>query len=94
MIKMLKDTVLVKKIAKEQTSNILMPDSVVDDWERGEVMAVGKGAYDMNQKRVKMEVKVGDIVIFLPAKYSAYPIVNVDGEECIILSESNIAAIE
>jgi len=93
-MKMLRDTILVRKIAKEKTSKIVMPDTIQDDWWRGEVKEIGKGAYDNNGNRIKPEVKVGDIVVFLPPKYETYPVVNVDGCECYILAERYIAAIE
>lgn len=93
MIRMLKDTVLIKKVAKEQVGALVMPESIKDDWERGEVVAVGSGRWD-GEKYVALEVEVGDVVIYLPSRMGSFPVVNVDGEDCIILSETNIAAVE
>ncbi len=91
-IKPLGDRVVVKRLEKEETtaSGIVIPDSAKEKPAEGEVMAVGPGRTNDRGERVAMEVKVGDKVLF--TKYGPSE-VKVDGEELLILSESDILAI-
>lgn len=94
-MKMLRNNVLVKKLNKEKTGKVVMPDFVKDDWYRGKVLAVGKGMFTPDGERIPNEVKKGNIVIFPPPQYSPnYPTIVVDGEECIVMNEANIWGIE
>lgn len=92
-IKPLHDNVVVKPISLEEKtkSGIVLPDTVDrEKQEQGEVVAVGPGkTMDSGQKK-EMNVKVGDMIIF--KKYSPDEI-KVDGEEYLIISESDILAI-
>ena len=88
------DRIVVKPSEKEGekrlASGIIIPETV--DKEKpaqGEVVAVGPGKFE-DGKRVPMQVKVGDTVIF--SKYG-YDEVKVEGQEYYILSESSILAI-
>ncbi|HOB91730.1 MAG: co-chaperone GroES [Bacillota bacterium] len=92
MIKPLADRVVVKPIEREETTKggIVIPDTAKDRPQEGEVVAVGPGKYE-DGKRVPMEVKVGDRVIF--AKYGGTEI-KIDGEEYLVLRESDILAIK
>lgn len=92
-MKLLRDNVLVKQLRKEQLGKIIVPEVVQDEWYRGKVIAVGPGAYFYG-KLIKLEIKVGDVVIFPPPMGMAYPTINADGEECIILPEKLIWAVE
>ncbi len=87
----LADRVLVKPIEKEEKtkSGIYLPDTAKEKPQEGEVVAVGPGKLDDNGKRVPMDLKVGDRVIY--AKYGGTEI-KVDDEELIILRESDILA--
>ena len=79
-----------KEGEKKLASGIIIPETV--DKERpakGEVVAVGLGKFEEG-KRIPMQVKVGDIVLF--SKYG-YDEVKIDGEEYYILSESGILGI-
>lgn len=77
--------------AEEKTaSGIILPDTAKKEKsEKGEVVAVGPGAQLENGKRQELEVKVGDQVLF---KTWEEPI-EIDGEEYLIISESDIKAI-
>jgi chaperonin GroES len=87
----LADRVLVKPIEKEEKtrSGIILPDTAKEKPQEGEVIAVGPGKLDDNGKRVPMDLKVGDRVIY--AKYGGTEI-KIDDEELIILRESDILA--
>ena len=91
-IKPLGDRVAVKRLAKEErtASGIVIPDSAKEKPAEGEVLAVGLGRLNEKGERSPMEVSVGDKVLF--TKYGPSE-VKVDGEELLILSESDILAI-
>ena len=91
MIKPLADRVVVKPIEREETTKggIVIPDTAKERPQEGEVVAVGPGKYE-DGKRVPMEVKVGDRVLF--AKYGGTEI-KIDGDEYLVLRESDILAI-
>jgi chaperonin GroES len=87
----LADRVLVKPIAKEEMtkSGIYLPDTAKEKPQEGEVLAVGPGKISEDGKRIAMDLKAGDIVIY--AKYGGTEI-KIDDEELIILRESDILA--
>jgi chaperonin GroES len=87
----LADRVLVKPIEKEEKtkSGIYLPDTAKEKPQEGEVIAVGPGKMSDDGKRIVMDLKVGDIVIY--AKYGGTE-VKIDDEELIILRESDILA--
>ena len=87
----LADRVLVKPIEKEEKtkSGIYLPDTAKEKPQEGEVLAVGPGKMSDDGKRIVMDLKAGDIVIY--AKYGGTE-VKVDDEELIILRESDILA--
>ena len=90
-LKPLGDRVVVKPTPKEEVSKggIVIPDTVREKPQEGEVLAVGPGRIDDNGKRIEMEVKVGDKVIY--AKYAGTDIKE-DDEELVILRDSDILA--
>ena len=90
-IKPLADRVVVKPIEQETMSKggIVLPDTVKEKPQQGKVMAVGEGRLTDEGKRIPMDVKVGDIVIY--AKYGGTEI-KIDGAELMILRESDILA--
>lgn len=92
MLKPLSDHVVIEPMKeKEKKSGIILPDTVEKKrQEQGKVVAVGSGKLDTNGKRVPLEVKKGDIVIF--AKYGPNE-VKVDGKEYLIAREDDILAI-
>ena len=87
----LADRVLVKPSEKEEMtkSGIYLPDTAKEKPQEGEVIAVGPGKMSEDGKRVAMDIKVGDMVIY--AKYGGTEI-KVDDEELMILRESDILA--
>lgn len=92
-LKPLGENVVVKAITKEEKtkSGIILPDTVDKEKpEQGEVMATGPGKLLDNGSRAPMEVKAGDKVLF--KKYSPDEI-KVEGEEVLVLSQSDIIAI-
>jgi chaperonin GroES len=86
------DRVVVRRVKEDQKTpgGIIIPDTVQEKPQEGEIIAVGPGALDDNGKRVAPEVKVGDFVLF--GKWSGTE-VKVDGEELLIMKESDIMGI-
>jgi len=91
-IRPLKDRVLVVRIEeKEKTpSGIIIPDTAKEKPQKGEVIAIGPGKWDEKGKRIPLEVKKGDRVLF--GKYAGNEI-KVDGVEHLIMSEDDILGI-
>lgn len=91
-VKPLADRVLTKPLEEEEKSpgGIILPDTAKEKPMRGEVIAVGNGKIDEKGERVKMEVKTGDIILY--GKYSGTEI-KIDGEDYLIMRESDILAI-
>ena len=87
----LADRLVVKPVEKEEVtkSGIVLPDTVKEKPQEGKVIAVGPGRLDEEGKRIAMEVKVGDVVIY--AKYGGTEI-KIEDEELVILRESDILA--
>ena len=85
------DRVLVKPTEKEEKtkSGIYLPDTAKEKPQEGEIIAVGPGKFDEAGKRIPMDLKVGDKVIY--AKYGGTEI-KIDDEELMILRESDILA--
>lgn len=92
MIKPLGDRVVIQTLEREEKtkSGIVLPDTVKEKPQEGQVVAVGTGKVLENGQRVALEVKVGDKVIF--SKYAGTE-VKVDGQDYLILSERDILAI-
>ena len=90
-LKPLGDRVVLKQLVAEETtkSGIVLPGQSKEKPQQAEVVAVGPGGV-VDGKEVKMEVKVGDQVIY--SKYSGTE-VKLDDEEYIIVKQSDILAI-
>ena len=90
-IQPLGDRVLVKPILQEEMSRggIILPDTVKEKPQEGEVIAVGSGKRSDKGEIIHMEVKAGDIVLY--TKYGGTEI-KLEGEEYMILRESDILA--
>ena len=88
----LHDRVLVRRIeAEEKTAGgIIIPDNAKEKPSEGEIVAVGDGNRDDDGDRIPLDVKVGDRVLF--GKWSGTE-VKVDGEDLIIMKESDIMGI-
>ena len=90
-IEPLADRLVVRPSEREEVtkSGIILPDTVKEKPQEGKVLAVGPGRLSEDGKRIAMDVKVGDIVIY--AKYGGTDY-KIDDEEVIILRESDILA--
>ena len=88
----LHDRVIVKRMEEETTSpgGIVIPDSATEKPSRGEVIAVGNGKILDNGDVRALDLKKGDRVLF--GKYSGTE-VKVDGEEYLVMSESDVMAV-
>ena len=88
----LHDRVVVRRItAEEKTSGgIIIPDTAKEKPQEGEIVAVGPGARDEQGQIVPLDVKAGDRVLF--GKWSGTE-VKLDGEELLIMKESDIMGI-
>ena len=91
-VKPLGDRIVVKPAVEELTSKggIIIPDSAKEKPSKGDVIAVGPGKVDDTGKRVPMELKEGDKVLF--GKYSGTEI-KLDGVEHLILREDEVLGI-
>ncbi|HKJ80591.1 MAG TPA: co-chaperone GroES [Ignavibacteriaceae bacterium] len=91
-LKPLADRVIVKpKEADEVTKGgIILPDTAKEKPVEGTIVAAGPGKTSDEGKVVKMEVKVGDVVLY--GKYSGSEI-SIEGEEYLIMRESDVFAI-
>ncbi len=87
----LADRVVVKPIERGEVTKggIVLPDTAKEKPQEGEVIAVGPGRLSEDGKRMTMDVKVGDIVIY--AKYGGTEY-KIEEEELVILRESDILA--
>jgi chaperonin GroES len=87
----LADRVVVKPLeeSEQMRGGLYIPDTAKEKPQEGEVVAAGPGRFEKD-KRVPMEVKVGDKVLY--GKYSGTE-VTLDGEQYLILRESDILAI-
>ncbi|HEY2739785.1 MAG TPA: co-chaperone GroES [Thermoanaerobaculia bacterium] len=85
------DRLIVEVLDEEETtaSGIVLPDTAKEKPQRGRVLAVGPGARDENGDHVAMDLEEGDEVIF--SKYGGTEI-KVDGEELLVLRESDVLA--
>ena len=91
-IRPLHDRVIVKRWEEEKTSpgGIVIPDSAAEKPVKGEVVAVGNGKILENGETRKLDLKVGDKILF--GKYSGTE-VKVDGTDLLVMREDNIMAV-
>src|ERR1700744_5970778 len=88
----LHDRVVVRRIdADHKTAGgIIIPDTAQEKPQEGEIVAVGPGARDETGKIQPLDVKIGDFILF--GKWSGWE-VKIDGEELIIMKESDVMGI-
>lgn len=86
------DRVVVKPLPQEEKTKggILLPDTVKEKPVQGEILAIGSGRVLEDGKKIPLEVKVGDKVLY--GKYSGSEI-KLEGEEFVILHENEILGI-
>ena len=91
-VRPLNDRILVKRLAEEEMTKggIIIPDSAKEKPAEGEVIAAGKGKVNDKGDRIKLDVKVGDRVLF--SKYGGTD-VKLDGVDHLIMREDDILAV-
>lgn len=92
MLKPLGDRVVIRVLEQEEktASGIYLPDTAKEKPSQGEVIAVGPGKVADDGKRVALDVKAGDKIIF--SKYAGTE-VKFDGQKYLIVSERDILAV-
>jgi len=92
-IRPLHDRVVVRRKEEEQATagGIILPGAATEKPNQGEVIAVGSGRVLNNGEVQPLAVKEGDVVVF--GKYSGSNTIEVDGEELLILNESDIYGV-
>ncbi len=91
-LKPLADRLVVEPLEQEDVTagGIFLPETAKEKPQQGKVVAAGPGRVDDEGKRVNMEVKVGDRVLY--AKYSGTEI-KLDGKKVLILREADVLAV-
>ena len=86
------DRVVVRRVKEDQKTpgGIIIPDTVQEKPQEGEIIAVGPGARDETGKLITLDVKVGDHILF--GKWSGTE-VKIDGEDLLIMKESDVMGI-
>ena len=86
------DRVVIRRVEEEAKTKggIIIPDTAKEKPQEGEVLAVGPGARDEDGKRIPMDVKVGDRILF--GKWSGSE-VKIDGEDLLIMKESDVMGV-
>ncbi|MBW2409525.1 MAG: co-chaperone GroES [Deltaproteobacteria bacterium] len=88
----LQDRILVQRIEEEERTKggIIIPDTAKEKPAEGKVAAVGNGKVGEDGKRVKLEIKKGDRILF--GKYSGTE-VKIEGEEYLIMREDDVLGV-
>jgi chaperonin GroES len=88
----LHDRILVQRIEEEEqkVGGIIIPDSAKEKPQQGKVIVAGAGKADKDGKRIPLDVKNGDTILF--GKYSGQE-VRVDGEDYLIMREDEVLAV-
>ena len=88
----LHDRILVQRIEEEEqkVGGIIIPDSAKEKRQQAKVVAVGAGKADKDGKRIALDVKQGDTILF--GKYSGQE-VRVDNEDYLIMREDEVLAV-
>jgi chaperonin GroES len=91
-IRPLHDRIVIKRVAEEEktTGGLFIPDTAKEKPARGVVIAVGQGKRDDDGKRIPLDVKKGDEILF--GKYGGTEL-KLDGEEHIVLRENEVLAV-
>ena len=91
-IKPMNDRILVQRVEEEQKTagGLIIPDTAKEKPQEGKVMAVGPGKVGDDGKRVSLEVKAGDRILF--SKYAGTEI-QIDGVEHIFMREEDILGV-
>jgi chaperonin GroES len=88
----LHDRVIVRRLeeGEQKIGGIIIPDSAKEKPQQGEIVAAGNGKLKDDGKRVPLDVKTGDLILF--GKYTGQEI-KLDGEELLIMREDDVLAV-
>ena len=88
----LQDRILVQRVKEEEKTKggIIIPDTAKEKPAEGKVIAAGNGKLDENGKRIALEIKKGDRILF--GKYSGSE-VNIEAEEYLIMREDDVLGV-
>jgi chaperonin GroES len=91
-VRPLHDRILVQRIdeGEQKVGGIIIPDSAKEKPQQGTVIAVGNGKVGDDRKRIPLDVKTGDRILF--GKYAGQE-VKLDGEEYLIMKEDDVLAV-
>jgi chaperonin GroES len=90
-MKPLGDRIVVERLEEEtKKGSIIIPDTAKEKPQQGKVIAVGEGRFDETGKRIPMDTKKGDTILF--GKYSGNEI-KIDDKEYLIMREDDVLAI-
>jgi chaperonin GroES len=91
-VRPLHDRILVKRVEEQETmrGGIIIPDTAKEKPQEGKVVAVGSGKIGEDGKRIPLDVKAGDKILF--GKYSGSE-VKIEDDEYLILREEDVLAI-
>ena len=91
-IRPLHDRIIVRRLqeGEQKVGGIIIPDTAKEKPQQGKVIAVGDGKVNEEGKRVPLEVKAGDLILF--GKYTSQE-VKLDGEELLIMREDEVLAV-
>jgi chaperonin GroES len=88
----LHNRVIVQRLeeGEQQIGGIIIPDSAKEKPQRGRVIAAGEGKVNDDGKRIPLDIKAGDLVLF--GKYTSQEI-KIDGEEYLIMRDDEVLAV-
>jgi chaperonin GroES len=91
-VRPLHDRIIVQRLeeGEQQVGGIIIPDSAKEKPQQGKVLAVGNGRSTDDGKRIPLDVKAGNVILF--GKYSGQEI-KLDGEEYLIMKEDEVLAV-
>ena len=91
-VRPLHDHIVVRRIdeGEQKIGGIIIPDTAKEKPQQGKVLAVGNGRVNDDGKRVSLDVRSGDLILF--GKYSGQEI-KLDGEEYLIMKEDDVLAV-
>ena len=91
-VRPLHDRIIIRRLAEseQQIGRIIIPDTAKEKPQQGKVIAAGNGRANEDGKRVPLDVKAGDLILF--GKYSGQEI-KLDGEEYLIMKEDDVLAV-
>ena len=91
-VRPLHDRIIVQRLeeGEQRVGGIIIPDTAKEKPQQGKVIAVGAGKPDKDGKKMPLDVKAGDTILF--GKYSGQDI-KIDGEEYLIMREDEVLAV-